>query len=913
MTIVKIDSTDLIHWADRHASRGALPELVRRLLRQREPVRWIDMPCGDSVGKPGWDGLVTAGPGGHFAPEGLSCWEMGTSGDAGGKANDDYRTRTEATPPARRAATAFVFVTPRRWPGKRGWIDARAAEGAWREVRAYDADDLERWLDELPPVARWFAATQLGRQGVEDWGDPVIGWDDGALSLDRNELSWLTWRARLTALFGRHEQRAELLRWAREGGGVSFRFLIGDGGTGKTRLAHEIADELSRDPEGRAAGLVTADRPLPLDAGRAGCFLLVDYPEEKRAAVRARLLQLANESQDPARAVRVLFLTRNDDRYWGPLTDDTGAHTRMAPPIHLPPGIGTEEAWALFQSALERVPRKPGTPDPAGIDEAAFTAWLARVETNQRPLLIAAAAIQAVADPARPVFTLNTRAVIDALARREAARLRRLASAHRLNEHALERLTALAAVRGALDTPTIRRLADPVLDLGLGPREGLIDRLLPTGLLEAVGTLRPPEPDIVAASFLVETLAARPADAPDWLWAAIEGAEAEAVKRLGRLTWDAEYVLLRHDHRISRWLAAMLEGRVERCRTIEKLVMVATLPGGLAAAGVAVFRTLLNCAVDEEEKARFLGNLSTRLSDLGDEAGALTAAEEAVDVYLGLASANPRRFRSALANTLNNLSLRLFRVGKIAESLTAVQRAVIIKRRLVAEKPADREFSLAGSLDNLALRQSDAGQNELALETNKEAVRIYRRLIFIEPGSYASELAGCLNNLSHRLSSVGKASGAHATIGDIVDKPHRLAAEALNVIKEAVEIYLHLASVDPARHEPDLAISLNNLSLRLSDMGDRAGALMAIKEAVELYRRLASANPNRYADQLAGSLANFAHLAHGDGQREEAIAIMREAVKLIAPMAWTRPEALPAKWHQAMQETLAEWQSDVAP
>jgi hypothetical protein len=52
-----------------------------------------------------------------------------------------------------------------------------------------------------------------------------------------------------------------------------------------------------------------------------------------------------------------------------------------------------------------------------------------------------------------------------------------------------------------------------------------------------------------------------------------------------------------------------------------------------------------------------------------------------------------------------------------------------------------------------------------------------------------------------------------------------------------------LAKAQPAAFEPDLATSLNNLSLRLSDSGDRGGALRAIQEAVELSRRLAKAQP----------------------------------------------------------------------
>ena len=49
-------------------------------------------------------------------------------------------------------------------------------------------------------------------------------------------------------------------------------------------------------------------------------------------------------------------------------------------------------------------------------------------------------------------------------------------------------------------------------------------------------------------------------------------------------------------------------------------------------------------------------------------------------------------------------------------------------------------------------------------------------------------------------------------------------------------------------------MSLNNLSNRLSDAGDGAGALAAIREAVEIRRQLAQDNPARFAPALERSL-----------------------------------------------------------
>src|SRR3546814_8548336 len=42
------------------------------------------------------------------------------------------------------------------WPGKAKWREAKAALNIWSDVRAYDADDIEQWLEQSPAVALAF-------------------------------------------------------------------------------------------------------------------------------------------------------------------------------------------------------------------------------------------------------------------------------------------------------------------------------------------------------------------------------------------------------------------------------------------------------------------------------------------------------------------------------------------------------------------------------------------------------------------------------------------------------------------------------------------------------------------------------------------------------------------------------------
>lgn len=115
------------------------------------------MPSGSSVRLPGWDGLLEVERGNAWAPSGVSGWEFSCDKKITTKANNDYEKRTADPLGLERTTSTFVFVTSRRWNGKERWERERGEEGKWRDVRAYDADDLVMWLEQAPEVAQWFA------------------------------------------------------------------------------------------------------------------------------------------------------------------------------------------------------------------------------------------------------------------------------------------------------------------------------------------------------------------------------------------------------------------------------------------------------------------------------------------------------------------------------------------------------------------------------------------------------------------------------------------------------------------------------------------------------------------------------------------------------------------------------------
>ncbi len=176
---ILVDGTDLTSWAKRRDSQSLLPKLLRQLIHgtiDRDKIVRIGFPAGEGVQLGGWDGILSVTEGSAFVPEGTSVWEMSVRGDIKAKADADYKKRCEDPRGIDPSESTYIFVSPRRWGGKEDWITQRQSEGTWKEVRAYDADDLEQWLELSPAVHIWFSI-QLGKS-PEDTTDIENFWND---------------------------------------------------------------------------------------------------------------------------------------------------------------------------------------------------------------------------------------------------------------------------------------------------------------------------------------------------------------------------------------------------------------------------------------------------------------------------------------------------------------------------------------------------------------------------------------------------------------------------------------------------------------------------------------------------------------------------------------------------------------
>jgi addiction module HigA family antidote len=117
----------------------------------------VNFPGNDDAERPGWDGFVEASEGTPWIPAGTSGWEFGTNTNIKGKADKDFAKSVKALGKSERVQITFVFVTPRRWHGKESWLAEAKAKNQWKDVRAYDANDLEQWLEQSLAAQAWFA------------------------------------------------------------------------------------------------------------------------------------------------------------------------------------------------------------------------------------------------------------------------------------------------------------------------------------------------------------------------------------------------------------------------------------------------------------------------------------------------------------------------------------------------------------------------------------------------------------------------------------------------------------------------------------------------------------------------------------------------------------------------------------
>lgn len=203
-----ISAQDLEDWANRTDCPDQLPALIERLILATSGASTrLRFPREESTSQAGWDGWSQSADESKFVDAGVMGWELSAQKrNLAKKASDDYEKRTRVPGPVDPRDATFVFVTPRRWATKDAWAGERQAEGRWKRVKVYDADDLVLWLGLAPAVSSWLAE-RLGKRppGTRELDELWQEWSRAAVPPLTEEL----------VLADREEDVAELLRWVR--------------------------------------------------------------------------------------------------------------------------------------------------------------------------------------------------------------------------------------------------------------------------------------------------------------------------------------------------------------------------------------------------------------------------------------------------------------------------------------------------------------------------------------------------------------------------------------------------------------------------------------------------------------------------------------------------------------------------
>lgn len=158
-----IQASEISQWAKTQIdAQSDLPFLTKKLIRATaDSISKIEIPIGKGIHIGGWDGIVISKEDYEFVPVGLSLWEFGIE-PAAPKAEKEYHKRTTNPLGYDTTNSTFIFVTPHIWTKKTDWVKEKLALGNWKDIRVYDAQNIEEWLNQDALTSKWFAEKVFG-------------------------------------------------------------------------------------------------------------------------------------------------------------------------------------------------------------------------------------------------------------------------------------------------------------------------------------------------------------------------------------------------------------------------------------------------------------------------------------------------------------------------------------------------------------------------------------------------------------------------------------------------------------------------------------------------------------------------------------------------------------------------------
>ncbi|MDH5560550.1 MAG: tetratricopeptide repeat protein [Deltaproteobacteria bacterium] len=688
----------------------------------------------------------------------------------------------------------------------------------------------------------------------------------------------LRWNSRYNEFVGRKREMEALKSWCLSEAPVSVKFIIGEGGTGKSRLAAEFAEEF-KGKHKWSAGFVHLRRPTPFKFKNDGILFILDYPEEQRGELDNLMRDLAEidqtELKRAGKKIRVLFLTRQPYKEWEEVFNRTRSTALIAPDNLQLRGIDVSEASKLFKAGRKKTEQasEPNQYVPPTLSLTEIKDWTEKSEINRRPLFIIAAAHYCALNPEEKAINYSGPEIIDFMAGREINLLKNSCSKEVFRDpNLLVNLKLLANISGVVSKENLRELLKTAYfkDAFFDPAQALESlkeyKLLVEDQIPALET------DILAAAFTSLIIGKSEIDLPEFIWLGVAMNPERGVVRLARLTYDIHYNLDNREVDLVKPLIQAVKGNKERCESLEPSVQK-ELPTGILDLGIAVYETLVVENKDAHTTAVRLNNLGNLYYRAGRPKEALDVSLKAFELYEKLSKNQPEKYEPDLAMSYNNLGNCYAGLGRYQEALEASIKAYELYEKLAETQPEAYEPDLAMSLINLGNCYSNLGQYDKALEANSEAVERYKKLAETQPDAFEFNLAKSYNNLRNSYAGLGQ---------------HEKALEA---ISEAVNLFEKLAKTQPEAIMPDLAMSYNNLGICYSELGRHQEALDVSLKAFKIREKLAKAQPEAYEPDLAMSYGTLGRIYLGLEQPKEASDHFKKGIRSLNKYFLKNPPA----------------------
>ncbi|MGW3289602.1 tetratricopeptide repeat protein [Streptomyces sp. NPDC001002] len=704
---------------------------------------------------------------------------------------------------------------------------------------------------------------------------------------------------------GRDSMLTKLHEWAATSPHMVW-LLHGPGGQGKTRLGHQLGEQLAEmgwavvwlDPDRGADELrVLRETVVPV-------LVIVDYAET-RGQQAATLLEILATRRHSSPA-KVLLLARTAGAWWDELAAEGDVIRDALDTAHVEPVPVLDETGpgqtAMYQAALEAF----GTA-LANLMGLPLESWEGRshhplpIDRDRTVLAVHMSALADLLDAIHPSQGTPARGPEDRILDHERGYWKAAAESHGLLPAlGVATLTDVIAA-GLLLSPVALSELDTVVRYVPGvadqPRDrqravrSWLTQLYPA----ASGVFEGLQPDRLAERLIGRLIVNRDPDCVvDALIPQLD--QTQAVRLLTICVRASAHAVFgdQISNVVTEWCvqsaAVLLVPAVEvaaRVEMPEPLVRAVDQVASDASINTAelerVWRALPQGSQVWSESAISIGqavvsryradpsvgdlawslhNLSVDLASLGRYDEGLAAASEATELYRRLAEQRSDEFFPDLANSLDTLALHLAGTNRMDESLASVTESISIYRRLANLDPDIYRRDLARGLNNLAVHLGEMNRPEDALIAVREAVEIRRRLVEQDPDTFQPELADSLNTLSVQLGVLGRSE------------------EGMAAITEALAIRRKLSDHQRDTFLPDLALTLGNLSIHLGLLGRFEDAVEAASEATDLFRSLAGRNPGAFLPDLAESLNVLAERLSDVGRTTESTIAAAEAADI---------------------------------